>query len=302
MTDNHHDREGQTADSDHRYPEIHPKRYYDDLHEDEWERLNSGAKARLEFENTVDYLESHLPDKGHILDAGGAAGRYAIWLAERGYNVTLTDISNAQLDLARKKVAEHGVAEQVTVKYGDIRDLPFDERRFDAVCCLGGPLSHVIDPAERQCAVRELSRVATVDAPVFVSVMGFIAVVERMMQVAPEFEQGVRQLPDLLDSQTYSADLLAATDVEDPTFVECHFFRADELRQLLSKNGFSVVAIAGLEGVASNFEQPLEDASDEALTYIREIVRERSFREDPTVADMSNHILAVVYATEDSQP
>jgi len=283
-----------------RYSEIRPERYYDDLHEDEWERLDAGPKARFEFENTIDYLESHLPDEGHILDAGGATGRYAIWLAEHGYEVTLTDISEAQLDLAREKVAEHGVADQVTIEYGDIRGLPFDDGDFDAVCCLGGPLSHVIDPTERQHAVRELRRVAVDGAPVFVSVMGFIAVVERLMQVAPEFEQGVRQLPGLLESQTYSADLLEETDVEDPTFVECHFFRADELRRLFSENGYSVAAVAGLEGVASNFEQPLRDASDESLGYITDVVCDRVFREDPTVADMSNHILAVAYATDDS--
>lgn len=298
MTDDHTNTEDETANND-RYAEIRPEKYYDNLLKDEWERLDAGPKARFEFENTVDYLESYLPEDGHVLDAGGAAGRYAIWLAEREYEVTLTDISEAQLDLARKKIREHDVEDRVTVEYGDIRDLPFDNGTFDAVCCLGGPLSHVIELNDRQRAVRELHRVIDRDAPAFVSVMGFIAVIERMMQVADEFEQGVLQLPGLLDSQTYSAELLDATGVEQPSFVECHFFRADELRQLLAENGFSVAAVVGLEGVASNFEDPLREASDEALEYIREVVGNPDFREDPTVADMSNHILAVGYATAD---
>lgn len=294
-TDDEDAPERETA-TDRTYPEIDPVTYYDSYGEDEWERLERSPKARFEFENTVAYLAEHLPDEGHVLDAGGAAGRYAIWLADHGYDVTLTDVSETQLEIAREKVDEHGVADRVRVEYGDLRDLPFEDRTFDAVMALGGPLSHVIDPEEREEAVRELRRVAVPGAPAFVSVMGLIAVVERMMQVAPEFEQGVRQLPGLLESGTYSADLLEEADVDDPTFVETHFFRADELRDLLSANGFSVATMAGLEGVASNFEEPLDEASEESLETIREVVLDPEFREDPTVVDASNHVLAVGHA------
>jgi len=287
--------EHETAD-DRSYPEIDPATYYDSFGEDEWERLERSPKAKFEFENTIAYLSEYLPEEGHVLDAGGAAGRYAVWLAERGYDVTLTDVSETQLDIAREKVAEHGVGDRVRVEYGDLRDLPFADGTFDVVLALGGPLSHVIDQEEREAAVRELHRVATPGAPAFVSVMGLIAVVERLLQVAPEFEQGIRQLPGLLESGTYSADLLEKADVDDPTFVETHFFRADELRDLLASNGFSVATMAGLEGVASNFEEPLDEASAESLETIREVVLDPEFREDPTVVDASNHILAVGHA------
>ena len=299
-TDDEDAPERETA-TDRSYPEIDPATYYDSYGEDEWERLERSPKARFEFENTIAYLSEYLPDEGHVLDAGGAAGRYAIWLAERGYDVTLTDVSETQLDIAREKMAEHGVGDRVRVEYGDLRDLPFADGTFDAVLALGGPLSHVIDPEEREEAVRELHRVATPGAPAVVSVMGLIAVVERMLQVAPEFEQGVRQLPGLLESGTYSAALLEEADVDDPTFVETHFFRADELRDLLASNGFSVATMAGLEGVASNFEEPIDEASEESQETIREVVLDPEFREDPTVVDASNHILAVGHAGRETR-
>lgn len=281
------------------YTEIDPTNYYDAFAEDEWERLEASPKARFEFQNTIAYLSEYLPDQGHVLDAGGAAGRYAIWLAERGYDVTLTDVSETQLDLAGEKVDEHGVADRVRVEYGDLRDLPFEDETFDAICTLGGPLSHVIDADERKHAVRELRRVAVDGAPAFVSVIGLVAVAERLVQVAPEFEQGVRQLPGLLESGTYAEDLLKAAEVEDPTFVESHFFRAAELRDLLSSNGVSVETMVGLEGVASNFGEPLTDASEDALATIRDVVMDPDFREDPTVVDASEHILAVGYVAND---
>lgn len=273
---------------------VDPENYYDDLGEDEWTRLVETTKSRFEFENTIDYLEQHLPESGRILDAGGAAGRYAVWLAERGYDVTLLDLSAEQVAIAREKIREEGVADRVTCQQGDIRDLPFGAAEFDATCCLGGPLSHVTDSAERGAVVRELRRVTRSGRPLFVSVMGFVAVVQNLIKVAGEFPQGAKQLPDLVESKTYSAELVEKHDIEEPSFVACHFFRADELERVLTDAGFEVEIVAGLEGPASNFDAEIEAADADDQRRIADVVRE--LREDRTVADISNHILAVARA------
>jgi len=44
-----------------------------------------------------------------LLDCGGGPGRYAVELARRGYRVTLFDLSEGNLALAREKAAEAGV-------------------------------------------------------------------------------------------------------------------------------------------------------------------------------------------------
>ena len=278
-------------EDDHPAARIDPRNYYDDLGADEWERLERTFKATFEFENTVDYLKEFLPESGRVLDAGGAAGRYSVWLAERGYDVTLADISGAQLAVAREKIAERGLEDRVEIERGDIRNLAFADDAFDAVCCLGGPLSHVIDAEERAEAVRELRRVTRSGGPAFVSVMGFVAVVGNLIKSAGEFPAGVRQLPDLVETGTYSRELIEKHGIEEPSFVECHFFRADELEDLLAGEGFAVERIVGLEGPASNFDAEVEAAGPEDRERIAEVVR--SLREDRTFADLSNHILAV---------
>ncbi|WP_458206058.1 class I SAM-dependent methyltransferase [Haladaptatus sp. NG-SE-30] len=101
-----------------------PANYYDRLAEGEWGRLEATFKNSLEFESTTDYLDQYLPASGRVLDAGGAAGRYSVWLAEQGYDVTLLDLSAEQVAIARERVAEHGLEDRVTVQQGDIRDLP----------------------------------------------------------------------------------------------------------------------------------------------------------------------------------
>ena len=271
--------------------QIDPENYYDDLGVEEWERLERTAKATFEFENTIDYLEEYLPESGHVLDVGGAAGRYSVWLAEQGYDVTLADLSETQLDIAREKVHDFGIEARVTIEHADVRNLPYVDDAFDATCCLGGPLSHVTDKGEREDTVQELHRVTRTRCPVFVSVMGYVAVVQNLIKVAPDFPVGVRQLPDLVETGTYDSELVEKHEVEDPSFVECYFFRAAELRELLEANGIAVSVVAGLEGPASNFDHEIDETNEEDQEQIWEVVRE--VREDPTFADLSNHILAV---------
>jgi len=55
-------------------------------------------------------LAEYLPKKGRALDLAGGAGRHAIWLAQRGIDVTLADISQVGLDLAAKRAEAAGVS------------------------------------------------------------------------------------------------------------------------------------------------------------------------------------------------
>jgi len=55
-------------------------------------------------------IEALLPRRGRALDLGGGAGRHAIWLARRGLEVTLADVSAVALERAREAAARAGVA------------------------------------------------------------------------------------------------------------------------------------------------------------------------------------------------
>lgn len=266
-----------------------PETYYDEHGEAEWERLDSSFHGCLEWERTVEILETHLPKRGRILDAGGGAGRYTVWIAERGYDVTLVDPSDGQRVIARKKVDERGLEDDVTIREGDIRDLGFDADRFDATLCLGGPLSHVLDADDRASAVRELERVTTAGGPVFISVMGLLNLLTIFL-IAPE---RLDVLPELAASGDYDADLL---DGRESAFTETHFFRATELESLLADAGLAVESVVGLEGLASVYSAGrLRDTaaglSADERERIRQLVEQQ--REDRTVADLSAHMLAV---------
>ena len=64
-------------------------RYYQEIAEEG--RLSAGS-GQLECERTKEVVQRFLPPPpATILDVGGAAGAYALWLAENGYQVHLID-------------------------------------------------------------------------------------------------------------------------------------------------------------------------------------------------------------------
>jgi SAM-dependent methyltransferase len=211
----------------------------------EWRRLFKNPFHRLEFDTTVHFLEQHLPPTGRVLDAGGGPGRYTIELAKRGYAMVLFDLTPALLEIARRRIARAGVKRRVSaVVEGSIVDLSrFPTDHFDAVLCLGGPLSHVEGGDERQQAVRELVRVAQPGAPVFLSVMGRLAVLS----------ESPRYWPVWIDHA--SGFIETWRDGDDHHWCGssyAHFFLPEELLALAQAGGLEIIETIGLEGLGSH--------------------------------------------------
>src|SRR5919109_4123401 len=77
--------------------------YYD--HTPEETRLEHGA-FRLEHERTRELLRRYLPAApALVVDVGGAAGAYALWLAEEGYSVHLIDVTSRLVAEAERRSA-----------------------------------------------------------------------------------------------------------------------------------------------------------------------------------------------------
>jgi SAM-dependent methyltransferase len=89
-----------------------------------------------------------LPNLGRALDLAGGAGSDAIWLARRGLDVTLADISPVALELARSTAERNGVS--LRTMETDLERDPFPPGPWDLILCvrfLWRPLFEVI-PAE----------------------------------------------------------------------------------------------------------------------------------------------------------
>ena len=73
--------------------------YYNAQVEHEWARID----GRPELFLTCRFLERYIKPGGRVLDIGGGPGRYALWLSQKGCDVTLLDLSPANVRFAREK-------------------------------------------------------------------------------------------------------------------------------------------------------------------------------------------------------
>jgi tellurite methyltransferase len=76
-------------------------------------------------------LDAELPRRGRALDVAGGAGRNAVWLARRGLDVTLVDISAQGLVLASNAAAQAGV--QLSLVATDLEEDALPPGPFDVV-------------------------------------------------------------------------------------------------------------------------------------------------------------------------
>src|SRR4051812_22496005 len=80
-------------------------------------------------------LANYLPRRGRALDIAGGAGRNALWLAQRGLDVTIADISPVGLQTARQRAAEQGLT--LNTLEIDLEQQPLDLPPFDLILSVG---------------------------------------------------------------------------------------------------------------------------------------------------------------------
>lgn len=175
-------------------------------------RLELGA-SRLELERTQAILASVLPDPpARVVDVGGAAGVYSLWLAARGYEVQLVDASPRLVQEARARSAR-STTPIASCSVADARRLPQPDASAAAVLVMG-PLYHLPSAADRATALREAFRVLarggiTVVAAIsrYASALDGLA---RKLSLDPRFAQ-IRDR-DLVDGQQDLLDVAKALE------------------------------------------------------------------------------------------
>jgi len=99
-------------------------------------------------------VDNSINEGDKVLDCGAGTGTTGIMAAKKaGTNgkVTLFDLSEYMLSVARKKVVRDNLQEYIVFKTGDMLHLPFDDNSFDVVlstyslCPLHDPVKGVLE-------------------------------------------------------------------------------------------------------------------------------------------------------------
>jgi ubiquinone/menaquinone biosynthesis C-methylase UbiE len=262
------------------------KQHYSEYGIKEWERLTRHPYHRLEFDTTMHYLRKYLPAKGLILDAGGGPGKYTIELAKMGYDVILHDLTPKLLDIAREQIKKAKIESNVKkIIEGSIDNLSiFEDNTFDAVICLGGSLGHLVHNNQRQKAASELVRVTKNNAPIFVSVIGRLAVLmNTIVYLWPELETD----PDIYRKYTLTGDYLGEYD-----FTACHFYLPEELKAEF-KDKAKILEMVGLEGIFSTHAKEYNEVYE--MGKYNELLNEIHLKTctHPSIVGISEHFMII---------
>ncbi len=122
---------------------------------DEDTRL-TGRHGSIEFLTTTRVLEDYLPKGSRILEIGAGTGKYSLYYAGKGYDVTAVEYVEHNLDVLRSKITD---GMRIKACQGDAVDLSgFGDAEYD-VTLLFGPVYHLYEKEEQERAVREAVRV-----------------------------------------------------------------------------------------------------------------------------------------------
>jgi ubiquinone/menaquinone biosynthesis C-methylase UbiE len=254
----------------------------------ERDRLAAGAGA-LEHARTQALLERVLPaPPATVADVGGGPGRYAIWLAERGYRVYLVDPVPLHVEQARAAALARPDLALAGAEIGDARSLSLADASVDAVLLLG-PLYHLTERAERLQVLTEARRVCRAGGVVVA------AAISRFASTLDGLRGGYLEDPAFAD--------MAAGDRRDgrhrnPTgdpayFTTAYFHRPDELAEECSAAGLLHEATLAVEGPAwllSDLDARLADERRRAVL----LAALDALEAEPTLLGASAHLLAVM--------
>lgn len=265
--------------------------FYDTFAEREWARLDRADDGVIERElHSRAFREFLPPAPCRVLDIGGGPGRWAFWLAERGYRVTLADLSPRLIEIARERVAQapDSVRENTEdVLVADARDLSaFASESFDAVLSLG-PFYHLTDAGDRERAAREAARVLRPGGRLFAAAMPrlfFLLAVAFERERAGPFATVARTL---LDDGVYY-------DPRPGRFTSAYLFHPEEFAPFFEQFGFNTIRLMASEGMLATVQTEvaaLAESDPVAYTQLLDMTYENAA--DPTILGLAAHLLYI---------
>jgi 2-polyprenyl-3-methyl-5-hydroxy-6-metoxy-1,4-benzoquinol methylase len=254
------------------------KKNYDDDPMKEWNRLEG---FHFEFEITKHMMAKHLK-MGKILDIGGGPGRYSLYLASLGCDVTLIDLSDGNVALAKQKAEERHL--NLKAVQGDARDLSqLDLGEFDTVLLMG-PLYHLFKEEDRAQCVREAKKHLKKDGVLFASFISLTGGLNYYLEACP-YELIHEPAMDLFDRMAEDRSW-SGTGFTAATFIE-----NDEILPFFDRLGFEKITLFGQEGLTAIRLRYLEEAPDD----VRKLYLDLSIRmcEKPKYFAYSSHLMYV---------
>lgn len=258
------------------------RRFYDFGVLEEWARLE---KHPLEFAVTCRVLKDFLPAApAAILDCGCGPGRYALYLAQQGYNLSLFDLSELSLVYAQMKFRQAGLQWQDSASGSAVDLSRYPNAMFDAVLCMG-PLYHLLKAEDRLQALRECWRVLKPGGVLLATFVSRYAGLRYMLKHDPQsLLRSAERVAAFWQSGTF------APVRADGTEFLAYFIAPQDVQPLLESAGFQVKTVLAVESFSSMLDEALNAAASDVFAAWLEVLYRAAA--DPSLHGGCEHLLA----------
>ena len=257
------------------------RNYFDDMVEEEWQRLADTPAGRVSFEIHRRFLEGYIEPGMRVLEIGAGPGRFTRELAGFGGRITVSDLSEGQLSANRQRAETQGFASAVDDWLVlDIRDVSaFEDGSFDAVVAFGGPLSYVFDHADD--ALRGLLRITRPNGVLLGSVMSLLGAWRHFLPAVLDLSD------DDNDQILLTGDLRAS----QPEGHVCQMYRSSELGQLIARSGASVLKLSASNWASLDHPAELAVLEGQPERWAKFLDHEARACAQPGALDGGTHLL-----------
>jgi SAM-dependent methyltransferase len=258
--------------------------YYERTPEED--RLRQGPFQVEEVRTRELILRFAVPPPGVVVDIGGAAGAYALWLAEAGHSVHLLDrVPRLVAEAQRRSAAARRPLLSCRVAEAGALDVPGETA--DVVLLLG-PLYHLTEPGDRARALQEVARVLKPGG------LLFAAAISRWASALDGLARDLMQ--DSRFARIVEQDLQNGQH-RNPTerldyFTTAYFHHPEELATEVLATGLRLKGVYGLEGPGWILPDVAERMADPERRHTLLRVA-RMLETEPAILGSSAHLLAV---------
>ena len=224
------------------------------------------------------------------LEIGAGPGIFTKELVHMVRRLVVSDLSDVQLDLNRVHMRECEVFDLIDdFQNLDLADLsPVADESFDAVVCVGGAFSYLLDKAS--AGIDEILRVLKPNGIAVIGAMSLISTVVRMMGFLPA---------DIDDVGHENMRYILETGIQDRkhypiTGHYCHMMTSSDVDALLANKPCEIIdrRAAGLLGLAS--EDALNTVKEDEKLWELIVEREIAWSKLPRTLDLGDNLLYVI--------
>jgi ubiquinone/menaquinone biosynthesis C-methylase UbiE len=234
-------------------------------YENENDRIN---RSSLEFIRTKEIISRFIPENPiKIIDLCGASGHYSYWLAKKGHEVHLRDLSQRHIDEAKNNEKIYNVS-LASIDRGDARSIKCENEAFDMVLLMGA-LYHLQEREDRLQCLKEVYRILKEGG---IAVFAYIC---RHASMLDGFKRGF--INDPLFQKIMDTDIRTGRhnnpENKENYFTNAYFHTTEDIySELLQANFCNILlyAVEGFGGLIEN-EEYLKDNEKlkKLLHYIR---------------------------------